>query len=228
MKSNGDSKCSKSRLFCCLCNHAYIPSIQDERGPYHISTLHYDALNSRGHDGWALSRRTKTMKQFSDEECCHFQFYVKWDFIGIYLHYGVGSGFLNSHPKSISDDMLFSSRLICNAKQDVLRKLGHSYTNCCTSVPAGTTINFTRECSLVLVLLTMWRGIFFFLIHRWSFDTAVAEHQNAIMPLSQWTSNVILCLLGCTPGLFLQVMQKGYRRLFAGELPRSNKNYVSS
>jgi len=101
------------------------------------------------------------MKQFSDEECCHFQFYVKWDFIGIYLHYGVGSGFLNSHPKSISDDMLFSSRLICNAKQDVLRKLGHSYTNCCTSVPAGTTINFTRECSLVLVLLTMRRGIFF-------------------------------------------------------------------
>ena len=54
MKSNGSSKRSNSRF--CKCNHAYNHNPLDERGPYHISTLHYDALNSRGHDGQALSR----------------------------------------------------------------------------------------------------------------------------------------------------------------------------
>jgi len=112
MKSNGGSKCSNSRLFCCRCNRAYIHNTEDERGPYRISSLHYDALNFRGHDGWALSRWTRTMKPFLGEECCHFHFYVKWDSIGIYLHCGVGTGFHNRHPKNISDDMLFSYRLI--------------------------------------------------------------------------------------------------------------------
>jgi hypothetical protein len=112
MKSNGGSKCSNSRLFCCRCNRAYIHNTEDERGPYRISSLHYDALNFRGHDGWALSRWTRTMKPFLGEECCHFHFYVKWDSIGIYLHCGVGTGFHNSHPKNISDDMLFSYWLI--------------------------------------------------------------------------------------------------------------------
>jgi hypothetical protein len=50
MKSNGGSKHSKSQLFCCQYNHAYLPNTQDERGPYCIFSLHYDALDSRGHD----------------------------------------------------------------------------------------------------------------------------------------------------------------------------------
>ena len=54
MKSNGSSKRSNSRF--CKCNHAYNHNPLDERGPYHISSLHYDALNSRDHDGRALSR----------------------------------------------------------------------------------------------------------------------------------------------------------------------------
>jgi hypothetical protein len=56
MKSNRDSKRSNSCLFCCRYNHAYIHNTEDERGPYRISSMHYDALNFRGHDGRALSR----------------------------------------------------------------------------------------------------------------------------------------------------------------------------
>jgi hypothetical protein len=62
MKSNGGSKRSKSRLLCCQCNCAYIPNTHEEKGPYHISLLHYDALNFRGHDNQALSRQMKTVK----------------------------------------------------------------------------------------------------------------------------------------------------------------------
>jgi len=131
MKYNGHSKCSKSCLCCCRCNNAYIPSKEEERGPFRILSLHYDALNSRGSDGRPLSWWTKSMMPFEGEDFCYFCFYVKWDSIGIYLHCGTGSSLHNSHPKIINDDMLLSSQLISNAEQDVLRKLGQSYTNCC-------------------------------------------------------------------------------------------------
>ncbi len=105
------------------------------------------------------------MKPFLGEECCHFRFFVKWVSIGIYLHCGVGTGFHNSHQKSISDDMLFSSWLISQAEQDVLMKLGQSYTNC------GIGRNYMFRAT----------GRFITMSHiRWLYDNDCQLHRTAV------------------------------------------------